>query len=158
MIRLASTLLLPILLGIAPSISQLPRATVESMGWLAGCWEGEIRGGKNQEQWMRPEGKSMLGMSRTIVNGETVLFEFLQIVQERDELQYVARPQGKEPTSFRLIRGGDHQAVFENPEHDFPQRIVYSLRTDGSLAARIEGTDKGKERFVDFQMRRVKCD
>ena len=36
--------------------------------------------------------------------------------------------------------------VFENPEHDFPQRIVYWREGDRVLHARIEGVIKGKER------------
>ena len=51
----------------------------------------------------------------------------------------------------------DREARFENLEHDFPQRIIY--RRDGdSLTGRIEGVSMGKERAVDFPLKRVPCD
>ena len=43
--------------------------SIDKMAWMAGCWEGKMGSGKTQEQWMRPEGNSMLGMSRTVVAG-----------------------------------------------------------------------------------------
>lgn len=64
----------------------------------------------------------------------------------------------KEKASFKLVKHGEGEALFENPEHDFPQRIIYRLEKDGSLFARIEGTINGKERGVDFPMKRARCD
>lgn len=49
-------------------------------------------------------------------------------------------------------------AVFENPNHDFPQRIIYRLVTVDSLVARIEGRIDGKERSSDFPYRRARCE
>ena len=46
--------------------------------------------------------------------------------------------------------------VFENPKHDFPQRIRYRLKGD-TLHARIEGTINGKERAIDFPYQRASC-
>jgi hypothetical protein len=141
--------------GLTAQTSHVP---VDSLSWVAACREGKVHSGKTQEQWLKPEGRSMLGMSRTIVNGKTVSFEFLQIREERENLYYVARPRTKGPTSFKLVQWGTHRVVFENPEHDLPQRIIYSLQSDGSLLARIEGEEKEKERSVNFPMKRVKCD
>ncbi len=139
--------------------AQQTNLTFDRLSWIGGCWEGEMTGGaKTQEQWMRPEGNSMIGMSRTVVNGKTPFFEFLQIKQEGDNLVYVARPQGNEPTSFKLVKLNADAAIFENPTHDFPQRIIYQRQTDGSLLAVIEGTQSGKPKRVEFPMRRVRCD
>ena len=130
----------------------------DKLSWIAGCWQGQMGGGKTQEQWMKPEGDSMLGMSRTVVNGKTPFFEFLQIKRDGEDLVYIARPQGKEPTPFKLVKLNDSAAVFENLQHDFPQRIAYQRQIDGSLLAAIEGEDKGKTKRVEFPMQRVKCD
>ena len=48
--------------------------------------------------------------------------------------------------------------VFENPTHDFPQRVIYRLDDAGVLRARIEGLVAGKPRAEDFPMRRVRCE
>ena len=132
--------------------------TFDKLSWMAGCWEGKMGAGKTQEQWMRPEGNSMLGMSRTVVGGKTPFFEFLQIKLDGQDVFYIARPQGKEPTPFKLVKLNDSAAVFENLQHDFPQRIAYQRQIDGSLLAAIEGEEKGKPKRVEFPMQRVKCD
>jgi Domain of unknown function (DUF6265) len=138
--------------------AQQSKSTYDKVSWIAGCWEGAMGSGKTQEQWMKPEGDSMLGMSRTVVNGKTPFFEFLQIKRDGEDLVYIARPQGKEPTPFKLVKLNDSAAVFENLEHDFPQRIAYQRQIDGSLLAAIEGVEKGKPKRVEFPMQRVKCD
>ena len=47
------------------------------------------------------------------------------------------------------------QAVFENPNHDFPRRVSYRLNADGSLTARIEGTRGGKPASKEWTWRRA---
>lgn len=101
----------------------------------------------------------MLGMSHTSVADTTREYEYLQIRQQADgDIFYVAIPSGQKETSFKLTKSDGKEVVFENPEHDFPQRIIYRFENDNSLFARIEGTIKGKQRSVDFTMKRVKCD
>ena len=46
--------------------------------------------------------------------------------------------------------------VFENPKHDFPQRIGYQ-RKGNALLAWIEGTQNGKVRRVEFPYLRTSC-
>jgi hypothetical protein len=48
-------------------------------------------------------------------------------------------------------------AIFENPEHDFPQRVGYRLDKPDALVAWIEGTSKGQPRRVEFSYARVAC-
>ncbi len=95
----------------------------------------------------------MLGISRTIADGKTVEFEFMQIRQETNgEILFIAKPSGQPEATFKLIKGSDREVIFENPQHDFPQRVIYRLQSDGSLLGRIEGVSKGKEKAVDFPM------
>ncbi len=46
--------------------------------------------------------------------------------------------------------------VFENPQHDFPQRILYRKNPDGTLHARAEGERNGKLSGQDFHFRPAK--
>ena len=57
-----------------------------------------------------------------------------------------------------MVRLSEGEVVFENPGHDFPQRIIYSLKAGGNLEARIEGEAKGEARTVDFSMKRLDCE
>ena len=56
-----------------------------------------------------------------------------------------------------MIQSSATEVIFENPEHDFPQRVIYRLQPDGLLVGRIEGISKGKPRAIDFPMKRVPC-
>lgn len=142
--------------GIA--LAQEKKTMIADLAWLAGCWDGSSGNREYLEQWMKPSGQTMLGMSRAVVNGKTVEYEFVQIREQEGDLFYIAKPSGQEGASFKLIKYSNQEAVFENPQHDFPQRIIYRLEKDGSLAAAIEGMSKGKLKHIDFPMKRVKCD
>ena len=144
-----------------PQSSEKAIATskVEDVGWIAGCW-GMNDAGKQLsivEQWMAPNGGAMLGMSRTVRAGKMTDYEFLRIVRDDISVKYVSRPsQNTTDTDFRLVRSSANEAVFENLQHDFPQRIIY--RRDGEkLTARIEGPSGGKTRGIDFPYTRVSC-
>ena len=131
---------------------------VSQLGWLAGCWEMRPAPGLSiEEQWTKPAGNTLLGMGRTIKGGKTVFTEFLRISVVNGRLTYTARIGTKGVTEFPLLRMTADEIVFENPTHDFPQRILY--RKNGpNIKARIEGVDKGKERHEDFLYTRAKCE
>lgn len=140
------------------SRAQEKKPSITELFWLSGCWDNGDTLRRYEEQWMKPAGTSMLGMSRTTAKGRTVAYEFLRIQeQENGDIYYVANPSGQAQDSFKLVNAGEGKLLFENPQHDFPQRIIYRLRGD-SLTARIEGTSKGKQRSSDFLMIRAKCD
>jgi hypothetical protein len=124
---------------------------------MAGCWRQEAAGRTVDEVWMTPGGDAILGMSRTVANGRAVAHEFMQIRSGADGVVFVARPSGQAEATFRLIRSGERELVFENPTHDFPQRVIYRLSSRDALVGRIEGSENGKTRGVDFPMRRVAC-
>jgi hypothetical protein len=129
------------------------------VGWLAGCWRSAGGEPGSAEHWMPVAGGTMLGMARTVRRGRTVEHEFMQIRETGDgRLAYIAQPSNQPMAQFTSIRIGEREVVFENAEHDFPQRILYRLEGEGRLQARIEGTVKGVARSVDFPMSRASCD
>jgi hypothetical protein len=154
------TLALIIMLLVSKAVpAQTQKHSLDSLAWLAGCWHGSSGGRSNVEQWMKPSGHTMLGMGRTVANGKTVEYEFLRLHEEPNgDIFYTALPSGQQEASFKLVKLENHSAVFENPDHDFPQRIIYTLEDDGSLKARIEGKSKGKERGIDYPMKRGVCE
>jgi hypothetical protein len=134
--------------------AQSPPESIDRLAWLSGCWAQTSADGLTEEHWMKPSGGTMLGMSRTIRGGRTTEFEFLQIKEISGKLAYVAKPSGQAEATFPLKSMTEAEIVFENPAHDFPQRVVYRKGADGSVTARIEGTMNGKARGVDFPFRR----
>ena len=117
-----------------------PRAApaLADVAWLAGAWRGESKGTRQEEVWLPPDGGLMLGLHRDVGASGRASFEYLRIEQHADGVVYQASPGGAPPTPFRLVEAGPARAVFTNPEHDFPKRILYSLAGD-VLTARIEG-------------------
>jgi hypothetical protein len=101
----------------------------------------------------------MFGVSRTIKNGQTVEFEFMQLrVNAEGKLVFIALPSGQKETMFVASGVGKDSVTFENPQHDFPQKVIYRLESPSRLIGRIEGTRGGTVRGVDFPMRRVSCE
>ena len=147
-------------LALLGAYSQDRPPTIESLGWLAGCWEGTYANGRTvSEQWMKPLGGVMMGMSRTVRDGKTIAFENVRLEQsETGLIHYVANPSGQKEATFALVKLEGTKAIFENPAHDYPQRIIYHLLSPDSLVARIEGTANGKERGSNFPYRRVRCE
>ena len=144
--------------GAESTPSQGEALTVDALGWLSGCWAREGKEAGTDETWTSPAGGTLLGTSRTVHDGKTVFHEFMMIRPAEDGgLEFVAWPSGQAEASFPMVEKGEHRVVFENPEHDFPQRIVYHLREDVQLDARIEGKQNGETQGVDFRFRRVAC-
>lgn len=142
----------------APMSPPLPGA-VESLAWLAGCWARTTAEPGSGEQWTPPAGGTMLGTSRTVRDGLTVEYEFVVIrANDSGQLAYFAHPSGQAAAAFPLLRLGAGEVVFENPTHDFPQRVGYRLESGGdALLAWIEGTSDGRTRRVEFPMTRTAC-
>ncbi len=133
--------------------------SVDRLRWMSGCWVSDDGKERLEEFWMKPAGQSMIGLSRTIAGGKTVFFEYAEIAETKGEVAYtVALGIGARSVSFKLIKGTDTEAVFENLTHDFPQRIIYRRASANSLFARIEGSEKGLPKALDFPYKRSSCD
>jgi hypothetical protein len=118
--------------------------------WIAGHWCGERNGSHIEEQWLAARGGVLLGLSRTVKGDKTLSFEFMRI-EIGAETRFVAQPQGNPPTPFKLTASGPGWARFENPAHDFPNRVEYR-RTANGLHAEIAGPDKdGKAAIIPFE-------
>lgn len=127
---------------------------VDRLAWLEGCWQQDRGAAVVEEHWMKPRGGSLIGMGRTVAGGKTVEYEFLRIAEIGGALAYIARPSGQAEATFPMKSLADGEVVFENPSHDFPQRVIYRRNADGSVTARVEGTLNGQARGQDFPYRR----
>lgn len=119
-----------------------PPARIADLGWLSGHWETSDANGRwTEENWSDPRGGVMLGMSRTLSGDRLREFEFLRIQASEDGVPaYLAQPGGQPPVAFRLTAHDATSATFDNPQHDFPQRIVYR-RTGDTMVATISALD-----------------
>ncbi len=119
--------------------------TLADLSWMSGDWQ-TAPGGRRQieEHWTAAAGGSMMGVSRTVAGDKTLEFEYLRIEQREDGIYYVAHPKARCPgTDFKLTRASATEVVFENPQHDFPKRIIYR-KTDDGLTASIDAGEGSK--------------
>ncbi|MCC6653044.1 MAG: hypothetical protein IT348_17955 [Candidatus Eisenbacteria bacterium] len=152
--------MLAVLLGacfVAGASAAEPEIT--RLAWLSGCWASDGGEPGSGEQWSAIAGETMLGMGRTVRRGKTVNSEFMELRHLPDgRLAFIAHPSGQPTAAFPVLTLTDTSVVFENLQHDFPQRVAYVRAGDSKVRARIEGMRNGKLRVIEFPMTRVPCD
>jgi hypothetical protein len=125
-----------------------------------GTWKRETAHDVTFETWRAPSGRTLEGEAHaeSKETGERRLTESLLLVAMGGEIYYIPRPaESPLPVAFRLTAHTSGRAVFENPAHDFPKKIVYQKNADGSMTASLEGPGPGGQplRRIDFHFTRV---
>ncbi|HEX5873184.1 MAG TPA: DUF6265 family protein [Pyrinomonadaceae bacterium] len=129
--------------------------TLADLAWMVGSWQSAPGARQVEEHWTTAAGGTMMGMGRTVAGDKTVEFEYLRIEQRADGIFYVAHPKARCPgTDFKLTRVSATEAVFENPQHDFPKRVIYRKGEGDALTATIDGGEGTKA--VTFAFQRIK--
>jgi hypothetical protein len=109
------------------------------------------------EQWKTVADSGLIGRAFSLSHaGDTMYSENLRIDHQGDSLYYMAKVyrqnQGK-IIRFALVQQSSNQWVFENPWHDYPNRIVYRFEGDSILHTRAENME-GKKAIV-FHMKKL---
>ncbi len=156
--RRATRLLVMALWVVPPGTvgAQGPAGRIDQLGWLEGRWEGEKDGVSMEEQWTSLKGGALLGIHRDVKGDRMVSFEFLRIQATPEGVVYFASPRSRPPVPFAFVESGERRAVFENKQHDFPQRILYWLDAEGAMHARIEGPQGGKTVSLEWVWKRAR--
>ena len=132
--------------------SQTAAPNLADLAWMSGSWR-TAPGGRAQieEHWMAPSGDTMIGMGRTVAGNRTVEFEFLRLERRPDAIYYLASPKGRCPvTEFKLTKLSGQEVMFENPQHDFPKRVMYRKNSDGSLSASVDGGEGTRSQKFEY--------
>jgi hypothetical protein len=160
---------LAVLFAATGALAQTPSASddpLAQLAWLEGCWRGSVNEREFREQWMPLRGGLLLGVSQTVMGAKSQDFEYLRIEPRPDGVFYVTQSPDAKAVSFKLIGKtvdtaadrNDEIFTFENPEREFPQRIIYRRSGSGGwLYAQVEGKVNGAERQVIYPMRRIDC-
>lgn len=139
-------------------ISFAPEYEFNKLMLLVGTWKMETKKGPIFEQWEKISNTHLAGKSYRLTENDTVMLETIQLVKRADGIFYipvVENQNDRQPVPFRLVTGTADRFVFENQEHDFPQRIIYTIVTPDSVVARIEGISKGQPASSEFYYRRM---
>ena len=131
--------------------------SIEAAGWLTGCWRMDVGRHRMEEQWMAPAGGAMLGMNRALRDDEFRSYELLILRPREGRLVYEAHPSGQEPAEFASTHVSDTLLVFENPSHDFPQKLVYRRTVEDSILVGVFGNIGDQASSFDVPLARVAC-
>jgi hypothetical protein len=134
-----------------------PADPLAPLAWLVGAWsDAEPQTSAMEEHWTAPLGGTMFGVNRTVRDGHTIAFEYLRIeARDGGKIVYVAQPGGRSPgTDFPLVDLVGTRAVFANPAHDFPKRLIYSLEA-GILTVVVEGVRGGETSGFTLRWKRT---
>ncbi len=128
--------------------------TINNFDWLKGSWTQETGNSKLVETWDTNTDTELHGKSYFIRNKDTVYTESLKIKIDKEAIYYsaaVSNQNNGNPIKFKLINNLIADTlIFENKNHDFPQRICYIKPKNNTLKTFIDGTNKGVYKKVDF--------
>jgi hypothetical protein len=127
--------------------------------WLLGNWENKSDDGDLLETWKKVNDSIYDGESYFIKGKDTLHFEKIQMKQKGEALYYIATIKGQnddQPVTFKYNDTIEKQLVFENPKHDYPQKISYSQITKDSIVIQISGSQQGKPSSSKYSMKKTK--
>lgn len=148
------TLLL--LLAAASPLSSQSRTLVD-LHWLAGCWERARPTSRMVELWTPAVNNVMSGTSYSVTDTSQRELEQLRLFARGDTLIYEAHPSTQMMNEFRSTKITAQEIVFEDPEHDFPQKITYRRAGADSLYAVTEGDRAGRAQPNTFAFKKAPC-
>lgn len=127
-----------------------PPVKVHSM---AGLWQ-TTEGPLLYEKWYISPDSNLKGISFSINQGDTLIFEEMRIAIVEGKWHFYARVPNEndsDETAFALTEQEKSSWVFENADNAYPNRIIYSLISDSSLYARIENSRGNQQKEFHFK-------
>lgn len=129
----------------APQAStKFPCTTLSQLSWMLGTWQSKPEG-NTQEIWQRLDEHTYTGMgiSRD-KNGNDRVSESLRLLEMRGQVFYLAKvAHNRLPVPFLATHCSGQDVRFENPDHDFPNSLRYSL-VNNTLVVEVKGNhDQG---------------
>lgn len=132
------------------SCSSDKTSRLSDLEWMLGNWESKTDEGVLYERWSKLNDSTFSGHAFAIsLDGDTTFSENAKIINKSGTIIYSVTVNKTETTDFTLV-DNEQQAVFENINHDYPQRIIYKHTSNDALFARIEGNVDGVEEFEEF--------
>lgn len=115
--------------------------SLDGLEKLIGHWQENKEGQITQEEWQRVSPNSFEGEG--VILGQLGIkqsIETLRLVEMSGDIFYIAKVKGNSfPISFKLTSCSDTHFVFENPEHDFPQKISYNFLGVNRMVVNVTG-------------------
>jgi hypothetical protein len=130
---------------------------IRQLDWLEGKWSGDIQGKPFEAIYSSPEGGVILSQSKELNENSPCFFEFEKFEAFDDAVIMTPYPGGEKSVPFRLIdyKSTVKKAHFRNPEHDFPNDIIYEMPEPDRLLFTVSGKSKSGQ-VISFQINLVR--
>lgn len=132
---------------------------INASQWLLGTWTQQTEQGTLEETWKAVNDSTFEGTSYFIKGKDTLHNETIVLQQNGKNLIYKATIIGEnndEAVSFPLTSTTEKNLVFENPKHNYPQKINYKLADANTLITIISGNQAGKVTSETYTLKRTK--
>ncbi len=157
--NICAVLFFALLLASCSEVKKNRPETVNQLSWLNGSWAMKTDDGTVTEQW-KPVNDSLMEGSSDFIKGDSVIpFETIKILRRDTSFYYEAKAAGQnkeQPVAFKITAYSDTGFVAENPQHDFPKRIIYKLVNKDSIHAFVDGGLLQPDKRSDFYYSRKK--
>lgn len=123
------------------------------MTWMAGYWLNCDGGRETAETWSDQYRDVVVGTA-IASSAQELWWEYMRISVADGNIIFFAMPSDQKPAEFRSVETGERRVVFENREHDFPQRVIYTRKGE-HLTGRIEGFENGVEKAIEWRYKKA---
>jgi len=131
----------------------------KKLAWMEGIWSNPDDSTHIFIQWLRKNDSVFSGYSWELKGKDSIPTEIHEISSNNHEILLSLEVFGKNdgnPDEYKLVTNKNGEHVFESSGKDFPQRLIYLLKPDGSLYYRIEGTSNDQPRFEENNLIKTK--
>jgi len=125
---------------------------------LSGLWQTHNSEADLYEEWTKSANGVLYGKGYVLNEGDSIINETIELKKIGEDVFYiptVRRQNNNQAVQFKLKTVTDSAYVFENTDHDFPQRITYRFIGTDSIVAKIQGIVDGEPRSEEFYYSRV---
>lgn len=140
--------------ALASFVPVKPGKGVEQFKWLEGEWSAKVSRGSIVEEWKLTSDSTLEGQCKFVnTSGEENVYEKLLFHYSGGRYSYnvtLLNRTDQKQVPFVITSFTAKGFVAENPEHDFPKRIIYDLLSKDSIHAFIDGGTSAPGKRSDF--------
>lgn len=138
-----------VILSLSAFVFSGDNKTFKKLYALEGTWKMNTKRGAVCEEWKRIDKNYLQNRGYMIKGKDTIISERVVLTNTKEGIFYTSTVEdqnNKQPVAFKMTGSENNVFIFENPQHDFPKRIVYKLISSDSIHAYIDdGTETGKK-------------
>ncbi|MEZ5056952.1 MAG: DUF6265 family protein [Saprospiraceae bacterium] len=106
---------------------------------MEGTWCHQSKKGQICEEWKLELDGSLTGEGYEMKGSQKKHTEYLKLMKMGEKVVYIASPEEQSPTLFNYVKGMENVWTFSNPNHDFPNVLMYQWITKDSIVVSVFG-------------------